>query len=52
MNDLTKRIPAVWIVRAGVDGEYEQQFIQEQRVFLDRRNVNFDLGTIRDRTIF
>jgi restriction system protein len=49
MNDLTKPIPAVWIVRAGVDGEHEQQFMQEQRVFLDRRNINFDLGTIRDR---
>lgn len=40
---------AIWLVRAGSHGEYEQKFIQEKRVYLTWSDLSADLGQLPDR---
>lgn len=40
---------AVWLIRAGSDGEYEQKFIQEGRVYATWDGLNVDLRRLRER---
>jgi len=41
---------AVWLIRAGRDGEYEQSFLDERRSYLTWSNLNYDLGKMEERT--
>ena len=34
---------AIWLIRAGSHGEYEQKFIQEGRVYVTWDELNLDL---------
>lgn len=40
---------AIWLVRAGSHGEYEQKFIQENRVYVTWDNLNVDLTSLPDK---
>lgn len=40
---------AVWLVRAGSHGEYEQKFIQEGRVYVTWEGLDTDIGAMLDR---
>lgn len=39
----------VWLVRAGRHGEYEQKFLQENRVYLTWGHLSVDLSKLHDR---
>jgi restriction system protein len=41
---------AVWLIRAGSHGEYEQKFIQEGRVYVTWDDLNFDLAKLEKRS--
>ena len=41
---------AIWLIRAGRDGEYEQKFIQENRVYVTWNGLDVDLSSMIDRT--
>jgi restriction system protein len=41
---------AIWLIRAGSHGEYEQKFIQENRVYVTWDNLNVDLIKLAKRT--
>lgn len=40
---------AIWLVRAGSHGEYEQKFIQENRVYVTWDNLDADLAKLLQR---
>ena len=40
---------AVWLIRAGSHGEYEQKFLQENRVYVTWRNLRVNLDIMPDR---
>ncbi len=40
---------AIWLVRAGDHGQYEQKFIQEKRVYVTWDNLNVNLAKLSDR---
>jgi restriction system protein len=40
---------AIWLIRAGSHGEYEQKFIQENRVYVTWANLNVDLVKLDKR---
>lgn len=40
---------AVWLVRAGAQGQYEQKFIQENRIYLTWDELNTPLDKLPDR---
>lgn len=40
---------AIWLVRAGSHGEYEQKFIQEQRLYVTWDGLDVDLGKLPSR---
>jgi restriction system protein len=40
---------AVWLVRAGAHGEYEQKFLREGRVYVTREELDVDVPQIPDR---
>lgn len=40
---------AIWLIRAGSHGEYEQKFIQENRVYVTWDNLDIDLGKLKQR---
>lgn len=40
---------AIWLIRAGSHGEYEQKFIQEKRVYVTWDGLNVDLKKLKDR---
>jgi restriction system protein len=40
---------AVWLIRAGSHGEYEQKFIQENRVYLTWDKLDVNLGELANR---
>lgn len=40
---------AVWLIRAGSQGEYEQKFIQESRVYVTWDDLDVDLATLGSR---
>lgn len=41
---------AVWLVRAGAHGEFEQKFIQESRVYVTWDRLAVDLSKLRERS--
>ncbi|MDB5803561.1 MAG: restriction endonuclease family protein [Betaproteobacteria bacterium] len=40
---------AIWIIRAGAHGEFEQKFIQENRVYVTWDSLDVDLGKLDSR---
>jgi len=40
---------AVWLIRAGSHGEYEQKFLQENRVYVTWDKLNVDLSKLDNR---
>ncbi len=40
---------ALWLVRSGKFGEYEQRFLSENKIFLTWNGLNIDLLKISDR---
>lgn len=40
---------AVWLVRAGSDGEYEQKFMQEERIYVTWNELDVDLASLKTR---
>ena len=40
---------AIWLIRAGSHGEFEQKFIQEKRVYVTWDNLDVDLSKLIDR---
>ncbi|QFY44538.1 restriction endonuclease [Candidatus Methylospira mobilis] len=40
---------AIWLIRAGSHGEYEQKFIQDNRVYLTWDNLDQDLARLTER---
>ena len=40
---------AIWLTRAGSHGEYEQKFIQDNRVYLTWEYLNVDLAKMTER---
>ncbi len=40
---------AIWLIRAGSHGEYEQKFIQEGRVYVTWDELNLDLSKLQQR---
>ena len=41
---------AIWLIRAGAHGAYEQKFIQENRVYVTWDNLNIDLSKLPNRS--
>lgn len=41
---------AIWLIRAGSHGEYEQKFIQENRVYVTWDGLDVDLAKLKQRT--
>lgn len=41
---------AIWLIRAGSHGEYEQKFIQENRVYVTWDELDVDLSKMQQRT--
>lgn len=41
---------AIWLVRAGSHGEYEQKFIQENRVYVTWGDLDVNLAKLKQRT--
>jgi len=40
---------AIWLIRAGSHGEYEQKFVQEGRVYVTWDELNLDLAKLQQR---
>lgn len=40
---------AIWLVRAGSHGEYEEKFIQENRIYATWDDLDINLSTLADR---
>ena len=40
---------SIWLIRAGSHGEYEQKFIQENRVYVCWEDLDVDLTKLRQR---
>jgi restriction system protein len=40
---------AVWLIRAGAHGEYEEKFITENRVYVTKDNLDVDLSKLKHR---
>jgi restriction system protein len=40
---------AIWLLRAGSHGEYEQKFIQENRVYVTWDDLDVDLAKLHQR---
>jgi restriction system protein len=41
---------AIWLIRAGSHGEYEQKFIQENRVYVTWEGLNVDLTKLQQKS--
>lgn len=41
---------AIWLIRAGSHGEYEQKFIQEGRVYVTWDDLDLDLSALKQRS--
>ena len=41
---------AIWLIRAGSHGEYEQKFIQESRVYVTWDGLDVNLIKLAERT--
>jgi restriction system protein len=40
---------AVWLIRAGAHGEYEEKFITENRVYVTKDNLDVDLSKLKNK---
>ena len=40
---------AIWLIRAGSHGQYEQKFIQEKRVYVTWDELNVDISQLKNR---
>jgi len=40
----------VWLVRAGKHGEFEQKFLQENKVYVTWDGLSADLGKMKEKT--
>jgi restriction system protein len=40
---------AIWLIRAGSHGEYEQKFIKESRVYMTWDDLDVDLSKLKER---
>lgn len=40
---------AIWLIRAGSHGEYEQKFIQDKKVYVTWDELNLDLSRLQQR---
>ena len=40
---------AIWLVRAGSDGEYEEKFVQENRIYATWDDLDVNLSALDDR---
>ena len=40
---------AIWLIRAGKHGEYEQKFITENRVYVTWEKLGVDISKLPDR---
>ena len=40
---------AVWLIRAGSHGEYEQKFIQDKRVYITWDELHLNIGNLENR---
>jgi restriction system protein len=43
---------AIWLIRAGSHGEYEQKFIQENRVYVTWDSLDVNLAKLSERREF
>ena len=41
---------AIWLIRAGSHGEYEQKFIEEKRVYVAWQGLHHDLAKMTERS--
>lgn len=41
---------AVWLIRAGSDGEFEATFLQENRVYVTKDTLDVDQLKMKDRS--
>ncbi len=39
----------IWLFRAGRNGEYEEKFLNDNRIYLTWNNLNIDLTEYKDR---
>ena len=39
---------ALWLVRSGQHGEYEQHFMDQERIFVTWDDLNRDLSSVKD----
>ncbi|MDR0458118.1 MAG: restriction endonuclease [Burkholderiaceae bacterium] len=49
-HQMRERKMAIWLIRAGSHGEYEQKFIQEKRVYVTWDDLNVDLSKLQQRS--
>ena len=40
---------AIWLVRAGAKGEHQQRFLDDSRIYLTKRLLNFDVSDLAER---
>lgn len=41
---------SIWLFRAGKSGEYEEKFLNDNRIYLTWQNLDVDLKQYKDRT--
>jgi len=41
---------AVWLIRAGQNGEYERKFVQESRVYVTWEKLDIDLSKLKEKS--
>ena len=41
---------AIWLIRAGSHGEYEQKFLQEHRVYVTWDDLDVNLDKLKDKS--
>lgn len=43
---------SIWLFRAGADGEYENKFLNDGRIYLTWNDLNIDLKDFKEKTKF
>jgi restriction system protein len=41
----------IWLIRGGPQGQYEQKFIQDKRIYVTWPDLNMDLSAVRLGTL-
>jgi restriction system protein len=41
---------AIWLVRAGSHGEYEQKFLQDRRIYVTWHDLDVNLEKLKEKT--